>query len=58
MGLPLSRSIAEAHGGRLWYEPADPGSIFHLELPCKERRPWLRKRSSSSTTTRPYETLC
>lgn len=38
MGLPLSRSIAEAHGGRLWYEPAEPGSVFHFELPCHERQ--------------------
>lgn len=35
IGLALSHSIAEAHGGRLWYEPADPGSLFSLRLPCK-----------------------
>jgi signal transduction histidine kinase len=33
LGLPLSRSIVEAHGGRLWASRAeDGGAIFHLEL--------------------------
>ncbi|MCW8944661.1 MAG: PAS domain-containing protein [Sedimenticola sp.] len=35
IGLALSHSIAEAHGGRLWYEPAEPGSLFSLALPCR-----------------------
>ena len=34
MGLPISRSIIEAHGGRLWAESAlDQGSIFQFTLP-------------------------
>ena len=34
LGLSISRSIVEAHGGRLWAEPNSPrGTIFHLELP-------------------------
>jgi C4-dicarboxylate-specific signal transduction histidine kinase len=34
MGLPISRSIIEAHGGRLWVESIiDDGSIFHFTLP-------------------------
>lgn len=33
MGLALSRSIAEAHGGSLNYQAADPGSSFSLGLP-------------------------
>jgi PAS domain S-box-containing protein len=33
LGLSLSRSIAEAHGGQLTYEPAQPGSVFRLTLP-------------------------
>lgn len=46
LGLPICRSIASAHNGRLWAEPnigagiplaapnADHGSTFHFELPA------------------------
>jgi signal transduction histidine kinase len=34
MGLPISRSIIEAHGGRLWVESTvNQGSIFQFTLP-------------------------
>ena len=34
MGLPISRSIIEAHGGRLWAEStANQGSVFQFTLP-------------------------
>ena len=34
MGLSISRSIVEAHNGRLWAEtPADQGAMLHLVLP-------------------------
>ena len=34
MGLSISRTIAAAHGGRLWFERKPTrGTIFHLELP-------------------------
>ena len=32
MGLAISRAIVEAHGGRLWVEPADRG-FFRITLP-------------------------
>jgi PAS domain S-box-containing protein len=34
MGLSISRSIVQAHGGRLWAEAKDgPGTLFHFTLP-------------------------
>ncbi|MFZ0593003.1 MAG: ATP-binding protein, partial [Bryobacteraceae bacterium] len=36
MGLPISRSIIEAHGGRLWAANNEPrGAVFHFILPVK-----------------------
>ncbi|HVJ34000.1 MAG TPA: PAS domain S-box protein [Terriglobia bacterium] len=36
VGLSISRSIAEAHDGRLWHEPnPEGGTVFHLLLPTE-----------------------
>lgn len=35
MGLAISRAIVEAHGGKLWAEPA-PGGHFRFTLPAQE----------------------
>lgn len=38
LGLPICKTIVEAHGGRLWAEPNQdgPGMRFSFSLPCHE----------------------
>jgi len=39
MGLAISRSIIEAHGGRLWAGANEPrGARFHFTLPIESER--------------------
>jgi len=39
-GLSISRSIIEAHGGRLWATPNEPhGASFHFALPVAPSAP-------------------
>jgi signal transduction histidine kinase len=33
MGLSISRSIIESHGGRLWTVPGSSGTLFQFILP-------------------------
>jgi PAS domain S-box-containing protein len=33
LGLPISRALVEAQGGRLWAEPSTEGAVFHFTLP-------------------------
>jgi signal transduction histidine kinase len=40
IGLAVSRSIVEAHGGRLWAENNEPGgAIFNVALPLSHASP-------------------
>jgi signal transduction histidine kinase len=35
MGLSISRSIVESHGGRLWAESGPKGALFQFTLPAQ-----------------------
>jgi len=34
LGLSISRTIVEAHGGRIWAESGEPGAVFRFTLPA------------------------
>ncbi|MBV9882778.1 MAG: hypothetical protein JO276_07205 [Sphingomonadaceae bacterium] len=34
LGLSISRTIVEAHGGRIWAEPGETGAVFRFTLPA------------------------
>ncbi len=33
LGLAIARGLVQAHGGRIWVEPAPRGAVFHLTVP-------------------------
>ena len=33
IGLTICKKIVDLHGGRIWAEPAQPGTVFHVLLP-------------------------
>lgn len=37
MGLSISRTIIEDHGGRLWASDGEAGALFHVSLPARRR---------------------
>jgi signal transduction histidine kinase len=50
LGLPISKGIIEAHGGRIWVESDGydevtcPGSAFHILLPIREEPPEINSK--------------
>ena len=49
LGLAISRSIAEAHGGRLWTEPNNcPGATFYCALPANGAKKSRARKGAKS----------
>ncbi|CAA9541515.1 MAG: Two-component oxygen-sensor histidine kinase FixL [uncultured Sphingosinicella sp.] len=51
IGLSISRTIVEAHGGRIWAEDSPEGAIFRFTLPAGEEPP--KKETTSSASAQP-----
>jgi signal transduction histidine kinase/PAS domain-containing protein len=50
MGLPISRSIIETHGGRLWAtSDSGRGASFHFTLPSESRRTSAQDQAHSQS---------
>jgi hypothetical protein len=60
IGLSISRTIVEAHGGKIWAENGDTGgAIFRFTLPmaekpAKEREPRRLRLDLNSAPPRPH----
>jgi PAS domain S-box-containing protein len=49
MGLSICRSIIAAHNGRLWFTPAEVGTVFHFALPLQEQEPPSSRQDSPAS---------
>jgi two-component system sensor kinase FixL len=38
LGLPISSTIIEAHGGRIWAENSSAGATFYFTVPVTTER--------------------
>ncbi|MFY9855065.1 MAG: hypothetical protein WAK26_14435 [Terracidiphilus sp.] len=48
IGLTVSQSIIEAHGGRLWATANDgPGATFAFSIPCEHPTEFGREAASA-----------
>jgi signal transduction histidine kinase len=49
LGLSISKSIVEAHGGRMWAENIFPGAAFHVVLPGLKTHEFPMSRPLANT---------
>lgn len=47
LGLQLSKSIIETHGGHIWIEPCSTGASVHFTLPTDDEEAACRKKTRS-----------